>query len=127
VFNLGHTQNSPDSSYMLKRQTAFDLQQLLQAYGRGVGERKASRDSQGMHLIRHAQHSVKHCVVERPGASSAFSLSRPFDATRAAAPVALTLASLGVGRARATARDGAMTSRTHEAMAPTPSAPTGIA
>jgi transposase len=51
---------------MLKRQTAFHLQQFLQAYGRGVGELNASLDSQGMHLIRNAQHPVKNCVVERP-------------------------------------------------------------
>jgi hypothetical protein len=53
-------------SSMLKRQTACALQHFLQASGRGVGARKASLDSQGMPLLRHAQPMVKHCVVERP-------------------------------------------------------------
>ncbi len=50
----------------LQRQTALDRQQCLQASGRGVGARHASLDHQGMHRIRHAQHTVKNCVVERP-------------------------------------------------------------
>jgi len=51
---------------MLKRQTAFDLNQFLHAYGRGVGELKASLDSHGMNLIRNARHAVKNCVFDRP-------------------------------------------------------------
>ena len=51
--------------YMLTRQTAFDLDTFLQGYGRGAGELKASLDSHGMNLIRHARHAVKNCVCER--------------------------------------------------------------
>lgn len=51
---------------MGKRQTAFDLQQFLQAYGRGVGELHASLDSQGLNLLRNAQHLGKNGGVARP-------------------------------------------------------------
>ena len=37
--------------YMLKRKVAFDKQRCLNDEGRGVGERDASLDNHGMHLI----------------------------------------------------------------------------
>jgi hypothetical protein len=56
---------------MLKRQVALDQKRVLHASGRGVGERDASLDNHGMHLIRetlsHASMSASLNARERLG------------------------------------------------------------
>lgn len=52
-------------SYLRQRQTAFALETVLQASGRGVGALHTALDSQGMPLIRHAHSRVNPCVAER--------------------------------------------------------------
>jgi transposase len=50
---------------MFKRNTAFDMHTVLQAYGRGVGAPNASLDRHGMSRFINARPCVKPCVCER--------------------------------------------------------------
>ncbi len=51
--------------YMLKRQTAFDLETFLHSSGRGAGEPNAELDCHGLTLIINAREGGNPCVCER--------------------------------------------------------------
>jgi hypothetical protein len=60
--------------YMLKRETAFDLDKFFHEYWSGAGEPGASLDHDGMSLGTALQEPLMHCVVERTGARRPLSL-----------------------------------------------------